>query len=115
MCSGLGSVKRMGMDAEHRKRFQQPFGRLAPLLCAHHAQLANPLRIVFVLFLVGSCWTLFCGPSFLVAGEVAIDFPVGDPELPIRIRADRGAHWKKGSYEVWYLQDFFFKVPMKKS
>ena len=95
----------MGMDAEYRKRFPQPFGRLAPLLCAHHAQLANLLRLVSVLFLVGFSWALFCGPGFLIAGEVAIDFPVGDPELPIRIMADRGARWEQGSYEVWYLQD----------
>ncbi|MFP6621486.1 MAG: hypothetical protein VB877_19230, partial [Pirellulaceae bacterium] len=40
----------------------------------------------------------------LGAGEVSVDFPVGNPKLPIQLTAQRGTHWTQGSYQVWYLE-----------
>ena len=99
VCSGLRSVNRMGMDAENRKRFQQPLGRCALQLCAWSACFGSLFRSGLFLLLLTLSWL----NSALSAGEVAIDFPVGDPELPIQITAQRGTHWQQGSYEVWYL------------
>ena len=74
--SGLRSVKHMGKDAENRNRFQQPFGRCALRLCAWPVGSGSSFVSILLLLLLSFSW--FSG--VLTADEVAIDFPVGNPE-----------------------------------
>jgi len=89
----------MGRDAENRRGFKEPLGRCALDLCTNRNSRTVLFRNTFLLLF--SCWSWFS--VTLNADEVSIDFPVGDPALPIQIRAQQGTHWEQGSYEVWYL------------
>jgi len=91
----------MGKDAANQKRFQQPLGWLAPLACADCIHRRSYRRSLHYLL---AATFLLLGLSHVGAGEVSVDFPVGNPELPIQITAQRGAQWTQGSYEVWYLE-----------
>ena len=92
-------VNHMGKDAENQTRFPRPLNRFA--LGLRRAWIGIP-RCFSLLLAISWMWIF--ASTYVSGNEVAIDFPAGDPSLPIQLNAERGAHWNQGSYEVWYLE-----------